>query len=214
MVDLAYSSLLYNNRDIAEEVYQLDTRMKVAESIGAIGLQQSDDPAQMAKWTNSRKSVMAALSRYGAGLVSVSLADDMAVPISKIPIAVVEFSKIAEKYGVIIGTYGHAADGNLHTKMLLNPESPESWRHGEMAVRDIFDTCVRLGGTVTGEHGVGISKAPYFQKERATALGAMAAIKKALDPNNIMKNFRRDFSFSNRNSTVPLQLLKKLLNVS
>lgn len=168
---------------VADELVEV---MKVAESIGAIGLQQSDDPAQMAKWTNSRKSVMSALSRYGAGLVSVSLADDMAVPISKIPIAVVEFGKIAEKYGVIIGTYGHAADGNLHTKMLLNPESPESWRHGEMAVRDIFDTCVRLGGTVTGEHGVGISKAPYFQKERATALGAMAAIKRALDPNNIM----------------------------
>jgi glycolate oxidase len=140
----------------------------------------------MAKWTNARKSVMSALSRYGESTVSVSLADDMAVPISKIPEAVMEFGKIAEKYGVIIGTYGHAADGNLHTKMLLNPESPDSWRSGENAVREIFDTCIRLGGTVTGEHGVGISKAPYFQKERASALGAMMAIKKALDPNGIM----------------------------
>jgi glycolate oxidase len=168
---------------VAEELVEV---VKVADSIGAVGLQQSDDPAQMAKWTNSRKSVMAALSRYGEGLVSVSLADDMGVPISKIPDAVVEFAKIADKYGVIVGTYGHAADGNLHTKMLLNPESPESWRAGEKAVRDIFDTCLRLGGTVTGEHGVGISKAPYFQKERASALMAMKAIKNALDPNNIM----------------------------
>jgi glycolate oxidase len=168
---------------VAEELVEVT---KVAESIGAIGLQRSDDAAQMAKWTNARKSVMSALSRYGEGSVSVSLADDMAVPISRIPEAVVEFGKIAEKYGVIVGTYGHAADGNLHTKMLLNPESPDSWRNGEMAVRDIFDTCVRLGGTVTGEHGVGISKAPYFQKERASALGAMMAIKKALDPNGIM----------------------------
>ncbi len=168
---------------VAEELVEV---VKVAESIGAVGLQQSDDPAQMAKWTNSRKSVMSALSRYGVGLVSVSLADDMGVPISKIPDAVVEFAKIAEKYGVIVGTYGHAADGNLHTKMLLNPESEDSWRAGEKAVRDIFDTCLRLGGTVTGEHGVGISKAPYFQKERASALMAMTAIKKALDPNNIM----------------------------
>ncbi len=168
---------------VAEELVEV---VKVADSIGAVGLQQSDDPAQMAKWTNSRKSVMAALSRYGAGLVSVSLADDMGVPISKIPDAVVEFAKIADKYGVVIGTYGHAADGNLHTKMLLNPESPESWRAGEKAVRDIFDTCLRLGGTVTGEHGVGISKAPYFQKERASAIMTMKAIKNALDPNNIM----------------------------
>jgi glycolate oxidase len=168
---------------VAEELVEV---VKVAESIGAIGLQQSDDTAQMNKWTNARKSVMSALSRYGEGSVSVSLADDMAVPISKIPEAVVEFGRIAKKYNVIIGTYGHAADGNLHTKMLLNPESPQSWRDGERAVSEIFDTCIRLGGTVTGEHGVGISKAPYFQKERASALGAMAAIKKALDPNNIM----------------------------
>lgn len=168
---------------VAEELVEV---AKVAESIGAVGLQQTDDPALMSKWTNARKSVMSALSRYGEGMVSVSLADDMAVPISRIPEAVVAFGQIAEKNHVVIGTYGHAADGNLHTKMLLNPESPESWRNGEKAVAEIFDTCVKLGGTVTGEHGVGISKAPYFQKERATAVGAMAAIKRALDPNNIM----------------------------
>lgn len=135
---------------VAEELVEV---AKVAESIGAVGLQQTDDPALMSKWTNARKSVMSALSRYGEGMVSVSLADDMAVPISRIPEAVVAFGQIAEKNHVVIGTYGHAADGNLHTKMLLNPESPESWRNGEKAVAEIFDTCVKLGGTVTGEHG-------------------------------------------------------------
>ncbi len=168
---------------VAEELEEV---AKVCESVGALGLQRSDDPAQMAKWTASRKSVMSSLSRLYPNLCSVSLADDMAVPISKIPDAVVAFGQIAKKYGVIVGTYGHAADGNLHTKMLLDPESEESWKNGEKAVEEIFDVCVQLGGTVTGEHGVGISKAPYFQKERSTMLAAMAAIKKALDPNNIM----------------------------
>ena len=129
---------------------------------------------------------MSSLSRYGAGFVSVSLADDMAVPISKIPDAVVAFQAIAKRNGVIVGTYGHAADGNLHTKMLLDPTSEDYWQRGEKAVGEIFDAVISLGGTVTGEHGVGISKAPYFQKERASALGTMSAIKKALDPNNIM----------------------------
>ncbi len=160
--------------------------VKVCNEIGAIGLQESDDAAQMAKWTNARKSVMSALSRYGAGKVSVSLADDMAVPISKIPEAVVAFGNISNKYGIIVGTYGHAADGNLHTKLLVDPTSPESWRAAEQAVKEIFETCVKLGGTVTGEHGVGMSKAPYFMSERRTAIQAMLAIKKALDPNNIM----------------------------
>ena len=168
---------------VADELAEV---VKVCESIGAIGLQQTEDSAQMAKWTAARKSVMSSLSRLYEDRCSVSLADDMAVPISRIPEAVVEFRKIAKKYDVIVGTYGHAADGNLHTKMLLDPESDTAWRNGEKAVGAIFDTCIRLGGTVTGEHGVGISKAPYFQKERATMLSTMGAIKRALDPNNIM----------------------------
>jgi glycolate oxidase len=129
---------------------------------------------------------MSSLSRYGTGLVSVSLADDMAVPISRIPEAVVAFQGIAKENGVIIGTYGHAADGNLHTKMLLDPTSADDWQRGEKAVGQVFDAVISLGGTVTGEHGVGISKAPYMQKERASALQTMLAIKRALDPNNIL----------------------------
>ena len=129
---------------------------------------------------------MASLSRFGDKLVSVSLADDMAVPISKIPDAVVAFQGIAERNKVVIGTYGHAADGNLHTKMLLDPESELSWRNGENAVREIFTKVIELGGTVTGEHGIGISKAPFLKQERPTALATMKALKKALDPDGIL----------------------------
>jgi glycolate oxidase len=69
--------------------------------------------------------------------------------------------------------------------MLVDPVSQTSWAHGEMAVGEIYDTVIRLGGTVSGEHGIGISKAPYFKKERSSALSTMVAIKKALDPDNI-----------------------------
>jgi glycolate oxidase len=140
----------------------------------------------MNAWTAGRKGVLPALSRYGSEFVSVSLADDMSVPISRIPETVVAFQKIAERNHVIVGTYGHAADGNLHTKMLLDPLSPESWKNGEKAVGEIFDAVIAVGGTVTGEHGVGISKAPYMQKERVQALRSMELIKKALDPNDIL----------------------------
>ncbi|HNU36507.1 MAG TPA: FAD-linked oxidase C-terminal domain-containing protein, partial [Methanomassiliicoccales archaeon] len=164
--------------------------LKVVEDIarksGASSVQVSDDSKQMAKWTSARKSVMSALSRLGDQLVSVSLADDMAVPISKIPDAVVAFHRIAEENQVIVGTYGHAADGNLHTKMLLDPCSEDSWRRGERAVGQIFDAVISLGGTVTGEHGVGISKAPYMMRERPDAWRTMLAIKKALDPQDIL----------------------------
>jgi glycolate oxidase len=159
---------------------------EICQKVGAISVEFSSDLKQMASWTAGRKAVLPALSRLGEGSVSVSLADDMGVPISKIPDAVVAFQEIAKRNGVLVGTYGHAADGNLHTKMLLDAEDPEAWRNGEKAVGEIFDKCIELGGTVTGEHGVGISKAPWMQKERASALGAMQAIKLALDPKNIL----------------------------
>jgi glycolate oxidase len=159
---------------------------RVCADIGASSVQYSNDPKQMAKWTNARKSVMSALSRYGERSVSVSLADDMAVPISRIPEAVVAFQRISAENGIIVGTYGHAADGNLHTKLLVDPCSEDSWRRAERTVTEIYDVVIALGGTVTGEHGIGITKAPFLKKERPSALSTMLAIKKALDPDNIL----------------------------
>ena len=168
---------------VEKEVKQVH---EICQKVGAISVEFSSDSKQMAAWTAGRKAVLPALSRLGEGSVSVSLADDMGVPISKIPDAVVAFQEIARRNGVLVGTYGHAADGNLHTKMLLDAEDPEAWKNGERAVGEIFDKCIELGGTVTGEHGVGISKAPWMQKERSSALGTMEAIKHALDPKNIL----------------------------
>jgi glycolate oxidase len=110
----------------------------------------------------------------------------MAVPISKIAQAVIGFKKVSDKNNIVIATYGHASDGNLHTKFLLDPTSTDDWKRAEKAVKEVYDVVLKLGGTVTGEHGVGISKAPFMMKERKTATSTMKAIKQALDPNNIM----------------------------
>ncbi|MDH3365079.1 MAG: FAD-binding oxidoreductase [Thermoplasmata archaeon] len=168
----------------------VEEEMKIVEEIcresGAFSTEASSDKRKITEWTQARKAILPSLSRYGEKFVSVALADDMSVPISKIPEAVEAFQRIAEANGVIVGTYGHSADGNLHTKMLVEPYSKESWKAGEKAVGEIYDKVLELGGTVTGEHGVSITKAPYMQKERKDSLGAMKAIKKALDPNDIM----------------------------
>ncbi|MGQ9587396.1 MAG: FAD-binding oxidoreductase [Thermoplasmata archaeon] len=168
----------------------VEDELKIVEEIcersGAITTEASRDKKRIDFWTFARKAIMPSLSRYGEKFVSVALADDMSVPISKIPQAVVAFQKIAEENGVIVGTYGHSADGNLHTKMLVEPGSEDSWRRGERAVGQIYDKVLELGGTVTGEHGVSITKAPYMKKERADSLETMRKIKKALDPKNIM----------------------------
>jgi len=168
----------------------VEEEMKIVEEIakanGAVHTEASKDKKRIDYWTYARKAIMPSLSRYGEKFVSVALADDMSVPISRIPEAVVAFQRIAEENGVIVGTYGHSADGNLHTKMLVEPTSMDSWKRGERAVGQIFDKVLELGGTVTGEHGVSITKAPYMQKERGDSIQAMRAIKKALDPKNIM----------------------------
>jgi glycolate oxidase len=168
----------------------VEDELKIVEEIcrqsGAVSTEATREKKKIDFWTYARKAIMPSLSRYGEKFVSVALADDMSVPISKIPDAVVAFQKIAEQNGVIIGTYGHSADGNLHTKMLVEPGSEDSWRRGEKAVGEIYDKVLELGGTVTGEHGVSITKAPYMKKERADSLDAMRRIKKALDPKNIM----------------------------
>ena len=146
---------------------------EIAKGIGAIEVIPTKDKKLMAQWTDARYAC-------------VSLADDMGVSVSQVPKAVKAFQEIAEKYDVTIATYGHASDGNLHTKMVIDVYDKDQWERGVKAVDEIFDACIELGGTVTGEHGVGISKAPNFQKERASEMSSIRAIKKAMDPENIL----------------------------
>ncbi|MDD2532866.1 MAG: FAD-binding oxidoreductase [Candidatus Methanomethylophilaceae archaeon] len=164
----------------------MKTVEEIARSVGAISVTPTRDKKLIASWTAARKAVMTSLSALKPGHSSVSLADDMALPVSRIPEAVTAYQEIAKKYNVTVATYGHAADGNLHTKMLLDPTSKDDWDRGVAAVHEIFDATIALDGTVTGEHGVGISKAPDFMKERSTAIKTMREIKRAMDPNNIL----------------------------
>ncbi|MDR0524160.1 MAG: FAD-binding oxidoreductase [Candidatus Methanoplasma sp.] len=171
-----------------DEVIRRDLKIveEVAGETGAVSVTPSFDSKEIARWTDARKSVMTSLSALKPGYSSVSLADDMGVPVSKVPDAVRAFQEIAARNRVTIATYGHASDGNLHTKMLIDPTDKDEWERGVKAVDEIFDVCIELGGTVTGEHGVGISKAPNYMKERESELSSIIAIKKAMDPLNIL----------------------------
>ncbi|MGC9553802.1 MAG: FAD-binding oxidoreductase [Thermoplasmatota archaeon] len=174
--------------DGPEEIVRRDIE-KVADicrQSGARDVNFTTDEKEMLKLWKGRKGVLPSLSRYGRDSVSVSLADDMSVPISKLPLAIKQFQEIAEKHGIVIGTYGHAGDGNLHTKVLINPLEEGAWGRAEAAVDGIYRAVLALGGTVSGEHGIGISKAPWMQIERRDSLEVMEAIKRAVDPQNIM----------------------------
>ena len=94
---------------------------------------------------------------------------------------------IADKYRLTIGTFGHAGDGNLHPTILTDRRDQEAWKRVEAAIEEIFDVALALGGTLSGEHGIGTAKSRYLAREvgKGSILYARR-LKKALDPKGIL----------------------------
>lgn len=116
----------------------------------------------------------------------MSLADDMAVPYSKMAACASKIHEIAERNNVVMSAYGHCGSGCIHTKILMDPTKETQWEDARKAVSEVYEFVRSVGGTTSAEHGIGLSKAPAFKKEKADSLGIMRAIKHALDPNNIL----------------------------
>lgn len=140
-----------------------------------------EEKERMELW-EARKTAYATLSRISSGVL-----DDVTVPISKITDLLTGIQEISQRHGLIIGTYGHAGDGNLHPQILYDSYNPEQVKKMEMVESDLFHLAISLNGTLTGEHGIGLSKAAFMGLEHdRVEIEVMKKIKKALDPNNIM----------------------------
>ncbi len=140
----------------------------------------ADDPAERNRLWNLRRSISPALYALKPG----KLNEDIVVPLSKIAAILSEIDGIAADRKLLIVSFGHAGDGNIHVNVLHDEGGREA---AERAVRDILTSVVRLGGSITGEHGIGLSKMPYLPLETGTdAIAAMKKIKQALDPNHIL----------------------------
>ncbi|CDQ42021.1 MULTISPECIES: glycolate oxidase subunit GlcD [Virgibacillus] len=133
--------------------------------------------------TAARRSALSALSR----LKPTTILEDATVPRSEIAKMVKAIGEIAEKYQLNICTFGHAGDGNLHPTCLTDARDEAEIELVEKAFEEIFQQAVALGGTITGEHGVGMMKLPYLHlKAGEHGIEAMRSIKQAIDPNGIM----------------------------
>lgn len=131
----------------------------------------------------ARKLVSPAITRMGPTKIS----EDATVPRSRIPEMLERLEQIRDKYKLNLVVFGHAGDGNLHPNIITDKRNIEEMRRVEDAVGEIFEAAVSLGGTLSGEHGIGTLKAPYMEMELGKAgLDMMVRIKKAWDPNNIM----------------------------
>jgi glycolate oxidase len=115
------------------------------------------------------------------------ISEDATVPRSKIPQMFQRLKEIREKYQVHLVVFGHAGDGNLHPNIIADKRDQEEMRRVEQAVEEIFQTAIELGGTLSGEHGIGTMKAPFMEMELGEdGVDMMKRIKIAWDPNNIM----------------------------
>jgi glycolate oxidase len=131
----------------------------------------------------ARRSISPALLKLNPHKVN----EDINVPISKIPEIIRRISKIAQKYQLINVNFGHAGDGNIHTNLMINQNNPDEVERAHKAVKEIFEATLELGGTISGEHGIGITKAPYLEMEIGGGNRAlMEKIKSLFDPNHIL----------------------------
>jgi glycolate oxidase len=162
---------------------EIEAVAKICQAGGARQVKLAKDEAERASLWKARRSVSPALARKAPN----KLGEDITVPRSAIPEAVRRLKAISAKYGLPIVIFGHAGDGNLHPNILFDKRDPAQWAKVEQMVEEEFALALELGGTLSGEHGVGALKRPYMEK----ALGAVSLqiqknIKKALDPLNIL----------------------------
>ena len=167
---------------------QMEVVLRIFNENHPIEIKTAKDEKDRNNLWKARKSSYATLARVSNSFVL----DDVTVPISRIPELLVGIQEIAQRHGLVIATYGHAGDGNLHPQILYDEYDPKQVEKTERAEEEIFQLAISLKGTLSGEHGIGLSKANYMTLEHdPVEMALMRQIKKSLDPNNIMNPGKR-----------------------
>jgi glycolate oxidase len=154
----------------------------VAAANGATEVLQADDPAEGDLLLGARRSVLMALDTLGTTLI-----DDVCVPRSRLGDLLEGVERIAEARGLVIGVVGHAGDGNMHPTVVFDAKDPDAAARAQAAYGDVMGLGLELGGTITGEHGVGLLKREWLAREIGpVSMAVHRAVKQALDPNGIL----------------------------
>ncbi len=165
---------------VAEDAEKVES---LCRKNGATSVRVAKDASERDSVWAARRSALSALANLKPTLVL----EDATVPRSKIPDMVRAMQNIAKEYNISIGTFGHAGDGNLHPTILTDRRDKTEWERVESAIAAIFDRALELGGTLSGEHGTGIAKSAFLEKETGmAAIDYSKRVKGALDPNNIL----------------------------
>ncbi|MEE4135225.1 MAG: FAD-linked oxidase C-terminal domain-containing protein [Desulforhopalus sp.] len=155
---------------------------KVGEH-GAVAINQADTPAEREKLWAARRQAYGVFAKIAPDI----LTEDVTVPVSKVPEMIRRIHAIGEKYGVAISVLAHAGDGNLHPLIAADRSDRAGWERVLQAFAEIFAAGAALGGTLSGEHGIGMAKAPFLPLVMdQDSLDFHRQIKGAVDPENIL----------------------------
>jgi len=150
---------------------------------GILEVRQARNEKEVNDLWKARRSISPATFKLRPHKIS----EDVVVPKTKIPQLVQFTEKLSRELDIIILTFGHAGDGNIHVNIMVDKENQEEYRKGQTAKRRLFEHVMSLSGTLSGEHGIGITKAPFLALEiDEAALALMQKIKSVFDPNNIL----------------------------
>ncbi len=150
---------------------------------GIVSFKVATDEKEADELWLARRSISPTLKRIADGKIN----EDIVVPIAKLPDMIEESQRIAKKYSLKIVNFGHAGDGNIHVNIMYNTKDRSESKRALKAMNDLFKVCLRLGGSITGEHGVGITKQAYLEKQVGKdAMELFKKIKAVFDPYNIL----------------------------
>lgn len=162
---------------------QAEKIVAIIKPLGVVETRIAETPEESDALWQIRRSVSASLRKVNPDKFN----EDICVPRSKVPEMIRRIDRISDESGVPIVNFGHAGDGNIHVNVMIDKKVPGEQEKADRAIEEVFKEALALGGTMSGEHGVGIAKAPYIPLEiTEQTADFMRAIKKTLDPNNIL----------------------------
>jgi glycolate oxidase len=174
--------------------FQLGQIIKCFEDNHASSVRRAKDREEAENLWTARRSAFPVITRLNNGTYS----EDTTVPLSKVPEMLEFVEELGKKYGMIIPTLGHVGDGNLHPHFSFDRTNQEDVKKVKAAKQELYQKAVELGGTLSGEHGIGLAKAKFMQLEhQPAAFKAMRDLKKLFDPKGIMNPGKQDLEAEN-----------------
>lgn len=165
---------------VAEEA---EAMMRIARECGAREVKAAANEAEGAQLAAARRNAFSALAR----IRPTTILEDVTVPRSELARMVAFIAEVAVRHRLQVGTFGHLGDGNLHPTFLTDERDGEEMHRVEAALEEIVNETIRLGGTVTGEHGVGLAKKAFVKRQLGEgSYELMRSIKRALDPEGLL----------------------------